>query len=266
MNDSTTRPFAVVTGGSSGIGRALAAQFVAHGYDVLVAAEDAGVDEAARALATNDGTVEALRTDLATAEGVEALAARLDDSGRPLDAVAINAGIGIGGYFVETPLERELELLDLNVRSTVHLTKRILPRMVERGRGRLLFTASIAGLMATPYEAVYGASKAFVKSFAAAIRNEVRERGVTVTTLMPGPTETNFFERADMMDTKIGNQPKVDAETVARQGFDALMNGTAEIVAGNLETKVEGATATLLPEAVTAARHGSAARPGSAQD
>ena len=265
MNDIATRPFAIVTGGSDGIGRSLAGQFVQHGYDVLIAAEDAGVNDAARDLSSADGTVEAIVVDLSTADGVDRLAERITSGGRPIDAIAINAGIGVGGAFTETSLEQELESIDLNVRSTVHLTKRILPSMVERGQGKILFTSSVASLMATPYEAVYGATKAFVKSFAAAIRNEVAETGVTVTTLMPGPTETNFFKRAGMMDTKVGADPKkADAEDVARQGFEALMSGKDQIIAGTLKTKLEGSVATLLPEKVTAGQHGAAAKPGSA--
>lgn len=265
MNNTAARSFAVVTGGSNGIGRALAAQFAQNGFDVLIAAEDAGVTEVATALSSTGKRVEAIQVDLSTPEGVEKLAETLQSQGRPIDAIAINAGIGVGGEFIETPLDRELEMIDLNVRSTVHLTKRVLPSLVERGQGKVLFTASIAGLMATPYEAVYGATKAFVKSFAAAIRNEVKEKGVTVTTLMPGPTETNFFKRADMMDTQVGTDPqKADADDVALQGFEALMSGRDEIIAGTLQTKLQGSVATLLPEAVTAGQHGAQAKPGSA--
>jgi short-subunit dehydrogenase len=261
---SSHRQFALVTGASSGIGKALAAEFARHDFDLLLVAEDAGLQDAARELSAAGSNVDTLQTDLSKPDGVESVAARIEASGRALDAAAINAGIGVGGEFITTPLKRELTLIDLNCRSTVHLTKRILPAMVQRGEGKLLFTSSIAGVMATPYEAVYGASKAFVKSFAAVVRNEVKERGVTVTTLMPGPTDTNFFHRAGMDDTKIGaEQNKADPSLVAREGFDALMAGKEEHIAGSLQTKVEGMSARVLPEAVTAGRHGSAAKPGS---
>ncbi len=224
-----------------------------------------GLADAARELQGLGAQVETVQVDLATPQGVEDLASRITSSGRPLDAVAINAGIGVGGRFVETPLDQELELIDLNCRSTVHLAKRVLPAMVARNAGRLLFTSSVAAVMATPYEAVYGASKAFVKSFAASLRNELKESEITVTTLMPGPTETNFFHRAGMDDTQVGaSDKKADPEQVARQGYEALMAGKHEVVAGPLMTKFEGTIAPALPEGVTAGRHGAMAEPGSA--
>jgi uncharacterized protein len=195
---------------------------------------------------------------------VEELAGRIG-AGRPLDAVAINAGIGVGGRFLETPLEDELELIDLNVRSTVHLAKRVLPAMVARNEGRVLITASIAALAATPYEAVYGASKAFGKSFAASLRNELKDTGVTVTTLMPGPTDTNFFHRAGMDDTEIGaSEKKADPEQVAKQAYDALMAGKHEVIGGPISTKFEGLMSKVVPEEITAGKHGKMAEPGSA--
>lgn len=129
-------------------------------------------------------------------------------------AIAINAGVGAGGDFArETDLQDDLNVIDLNVRSTVHLAKRVLQDMITRGQGRILFTSSIASSMPGTFNAVYNASKAFVQSFAEAIRNELKDTGVTVTALMPGPTDTEFFHRADMDGTKVGSgertiQPK----------------------------------------------------------
>ncbi len=264
MNDSS-KQFAVVTGASSGIGLALAKQFAKAGFDLLIAAEDAGLATAAAELRALGAQVETVQVDLATPAGVEELASRIA-AGRPPDVAAINAGIGVGGRFVETPLDQELQLVDLNCRSTVHLAKRVLPAMVARNAGRLLFTSSVAAVMATPYEAVYGASKAFVKSFAASLRNELKDSEITVTTLMPGPTDTNFFHRAGMDDTQVGaSDKKADPEQVAQQAYDALMAGKHEVVAGPLMTKFEGTIAPALPEGVTAGRHGSMAEPGSAQ-
>ncbi|HEY0380676.1 MAG TPA: SDR family NAD(P)-dependent oxidoreductase [Candidatus Elarobacter sp.] len=267
MQHAADRKYAVVTGGSSGIGLEIAKQFAQNGFDVLIAAEDAGIADAAREVEALGAAVEALQVDLATPDGVEELARTIASRARPVDALAINAGVGVGGRFLETPLEDELELIDLNVRSTVHLAKRALPAMVARGEGRVLITSSIAALMAAPYEAVYGASKAFGKSFAASLRNELKDTGVTITTLMPGPTDTNFFHRADMDDTEVGaDDKKADPAQVARQAFDALMGGKHEIIAGPLTTKFEGVMAKLSPEEVTAGRHAKMAEPGSASN
>jgi short-subunit dehydrogenase len=265
--NESDRPLALVTGASSGIGLALAREFANNGFDLVVVAENDEIAEVERELSGAGVHVRAIQADLATPDGVETVAQSVVASPRPVDVAALNAGVGVGGEFVETPLDKELRLVDLNVRSTVHLTKLLLPAMVRRGQGRLLFTSSIASLMATPYEAVYGASKAFVKSFAAAIRNEVKDQGVVVTTLLPGPTETNFFHRAGMDDTKIGaDSGKADPADIAREGYAALMAGEAEHVAGSPQTKAEALSARVLPEGVTAGRHGSAAKPGSSQN
>src|SRR4051794_3617723 len=233
----STRPLAVVTGASSGIGFELARQFAENGFDVLAAAEDAEIDTAAASLTRDGGgTVQPVRADLATYDGVESLYRAIVATGRPVDAIALNAGRGIGGDFArETDLRDELNIIDLNVTSTVHLAKRVLPDMIARGEGRVLFTSSIASTMPGTFQAVYNASKAFVQSFAEAVRNELKDTGVTVTSLMPGPTETEFFERADMEDTKVGAGRKDDPAQVAKQGFEALMKGDDHVVAGSLK-------------------------------
>jgi len=266
-SEVTGRPFAVVTGASSGIGYELAAQFAEHGYDVLVTAEDAEISLAADDLQRKYGaTVIPVRADLAVHGGVDQLWGAVLATGRPVDAIALNAGRGIGGDFVrETRLEDEQNVIDLNVTSTVRLAKRVLPGMVERGAGRVLFTSSIASTMPGTYQAVYNASKSFVQSFAEALRAELKDTGVTVTSLMPGPTETNFFHRAEMDDTPVGaSEHKDDAAQVARQGFEALMKGEEKVVAGSLMTKVQEATAKVTPDRLKAAMHGKMAEPGGA--
>lgn len=261
----TGRPLAVVTGASSGIGYELAKQFARNGFDLLVVAEDPGIVEAAQAFEGLGAQVESVRADLAKADGVEQLYSRIQKLGRPVDAIALNAGVGVGGHFIEdTDLQAELNMIQLNVTSTVHLAKRVLKDMVARGEGRVLFTSSVAALMPSPFEAVYGATKAFVQAFAMSLRNELKDTGVTVTALLPGPTETNFFHRAGMDDTKVGADEKDSAELVARQGFEALMAGEEKVIAGSLKTKALGTAARVLPDKVSAEMHRSMSEPGSA--
>jgi short-subunit dehydrogenase len=262
---TTARPLAVVTGASSGIGLELAKQFAAHGFDLVIAAEDAELVSAAAELQETGARVEAVRVDLAADEGVHELYRRITAVGRPVDAIALNAGIGVNGAFAtETDLADELKTIDLNVRSTVHLAKHVVIDMVARGEGRILFTSSIASAMPGTYQAVYNASKSFVQSFALALRAELKDTGVTVTSLMPGPTETEFFERADMLDTKIGAGDKDDPADVARDGFEALMAGEERVVSASLVTKLQGRGSRFLPDSAKAELHRRMAEPGSA--
>ncbi|MEU5566077.1 SDR family NAD(P)-dependent oxidoreductase [Micromonospora musae] len=260
------RPLAVVTGASSGIGYELAVQFAEHGFDLIIAAEDDGVGPAAARLRRDGGPqVQPVRVDLARADGVEELAAAVAATGRPVDALALNAGRGAGGAFVGgTDLADELNVVDLNVRSTVHLAKRLLPGMVERGAGRVLFTSSVASTMPGPFQAVYNGSKSFVQSFAEALRTELKDSGVTVTSLMPGPTDTGFFDRAQMQDTRIASGHKDDPRTVAEQGFEALMRGDQTVSAGSLRNKVQTAMGKIVPDRLKSETHKKMAEPGSA--
>ncbi len=259
------RPFAVVTGASSGIGLELARQFARHGYDLLIAAQHPRIHEAARELSASGTQVDSVETDLATYEGVEKLWQRIEQDGRPLDAIAINAGIGVSGDFaMDTSLEDELRLISLNVISPVHLAKRVLPVMLSEGRGKILFTSSIAGAMPSPFEAVYGASKAFLTSFAQAIRSELENKPVSITVLMPGATETEFFDRAGMKDTRLGASEKDDPAQVAKEGFEALMAGKDHVVAGSFKNKVQAAAGHVLPDPVVAGMHRRQSEPGSA--
>jgi short-subunit dehydrogenase len=252
------RPLAVVTGASSGIGYELARQFAQHGYDLVVCAEDIGIDAAARAFESDGARVHAVKVDLRTYEGVEEFYEEIQSRGLPVSAVAINAGVGVGGDFArETDLRDELAMIQLNVVSTVHLAKLLARDMVERGEGRILITASVAGTMPTPLSAVYGATKAFDLSFAASLRHELKDTGVSVTALLPGPTDTDFFERAGMDDTKSAEKAlKNDPADVARQGFDALMAGKDRVYAAtSLGTKLQGMAARFVPESVKAEQH-----------
>ena len=264
MINETEAPFAVVTGASSGIGYELAREFAEHGFDLLVAAEDGAIEEAAGRLRSLGAKVEAVSADLAEYDGVETLYERIRSSGRPVDAIAINAGVGQGGPFVENDLDAELNLIALNVTSVVHLAKRVVRDMVERNDGRILFTSSIAAEAPAPYEAVYGASKAFVQSFAEALRDELRNTNITITALQPGATETNFFHRAGMEDTKVGTMDKSDPADVARQGFEALMAGKDHVVAAMAMEQAQVAMGKVMPETTKAKMHRQVSEPGSA--
>ncbi len=205
----------------------------------------------------------AVRADLADAAGVLQAWAAITESGREIDALALNAGRGIGGAFVGgTELSEELDVIDVNVTSTVHLAKLVLPKMVARGSGRVLFTSSIASMMPGTYQAVYNASKSFVQSFAEALRAELEDTGVTVTALMPGPTDTNFFHRAEMDDTPVGAGRKDDPALVAEQGVRALLDGKQKVVAGSVRTKVQAAASKVMPDSAKAALHRKMAEPG----
>jgi short-subunit dehydrogenase len=260
----SSRDLAVVTGASSGIGFELAKQFAAHDFDLIVAAEDDAIHTAAAELEQLGVSVQPVQVDLSSDGGVDELYERMNAAGRPVRAVALNAGVGAGGAFAtDTPLEDELRIVDLNVRSTVHLAKHVVRDMVERDDGRILFTSSIASTMPGSYQAVYNASKSFVQSFALALRDELRDSNVTITLLMPGPTDTEFFERADMLDTKVGASDKDDPADVARQGYEALMAGDERVVAASLATKLQGRASRLLPDSAKAVMHRRMAKPDS---
>jgi len=260
---TTAGKLAVVTGASSGIGYELAKQFCENGYNLIMAAEDNGIHSAADFLRKSGTDVTPVQVDLATYEGVEDLYSQLQKAG-PIDAIAINAGVGVDGEFVQTSLADELNLINLNVVSTVHLAKLVAADMAERGEGKILFTSSVAGVMPAPFMAVYAASKAFVLSFSDALRQELKDSGVSVTALMPGPTDTQFFERAHMEDTKVGAGKKDDPALVAKQGFDGLMKGEQHVMAGSLKSRLMSMGAEIMPEAMKAKQHAKMAAPGSA--
>jgi short-subunit dehydrogenase len=246
---------ALVTGASSGIGFQLARQFHDNGFDLIVVADSDAIHETARELGA-----EAIQADLSTREGVEAVYKRLD--GRVPDAIALNAGLTARS----DDLERELSLIDLNVRSTVHLARLVTKDMADRGRGRVLFTSSIVASMPGPYQAAYNASKSFVQSFALGLRSELRRHGVSVTVLMPGPTETPIFGRANQENTRLGaSDHKDEPADVARQAFEALMAGRERVVAASLTTKLTAIAARVLPDAVKAELNRVVTRPGSAR-
>jgi short-subunit dehydrogenase len=260
MNSS--RPLAVVTGASAGIGYELAKQCASNGFDLIVAADEAAIMTVTRDFEVLGAKVEAVEADLATMEGVDELLDAID--GRPVDALLANAGRGLGKGFLDQDFDDIRHVIDTNITGTVYLIYEVGRAMRSRGRGRILITGSIAGFMPGTFQAVYNASKAFLDSFSFALRAELKDTGVTVTCLMPGATETDFFERADMLDTKIGTQKKDDPADVAKQGFEAMMKGEGDVVTG-WHNKLRSAISLLLPSGAGAELHRREAAPGTAR-
>jgi len=256
-----TRPFAIVTGASSGIGFELAKCCVANGFDLVVAADEPAIHDAANRLRKANASVEAVEADLATMQGVERLHAAV--KGRPVTALLANAGRGLGRAFLDQNFEDVRRVIDTNVTGTLYLIHLIGREMRARREGRILITGSIAGFMPGTYQAVYNGTKALLDSFSFALRAELKDTGVTVTCLMPGATETDFFERADMLDTKVGTQKKQAADEVAKIGFDAMMRGDGDVVTG-WSNKLRAAIANLTPSGVLAEQHRKMAEPGTA--
>jgi short-subunit dehydrogenase len=243
---------ALITGASSGIGFELAKLFAEHHYDLVVAAEDDSIYDVPSRLSQFSSEVRPVQVDLRTPDGVEHLYRSAVEGDRVLTAAALNAGIGRGGMFLETGLADDLSIVDLNVRSTVHLAKLVLRDMANRDDGKVLFTSSVAAMMPGSHQAVYNASKSFIQSFTEAVRDELRGTSITVTALLPGPTDTNFFHRANLDNTPIGKLPKDDPAQVAQQGFDALMRGRQKVVAASFSSKVMGTVSRVLPDTVKA--------------
>lgn len=255
--------FAIVTGASSGIGLELARCCAKSGFDLLIAADEPEIEAAATQLRALGGKVVAVQADLATVQGVNLLIH--EAAGRPVDAVLANAGRGLGHAFLDQDFADIRRVLDTNITGTVDLLYRVGRDMRARGAGRILITGSIAGFMPGSFQAVYNASKAFLDSFSFALRNELKDAGVTVSCLMPGPTDTEFFERADMMDTQVGqDNKKSNPSEVARIGFEAMMSGEGDIVAG-WKNKVQVALANVTPAPVLAEMHRKMAAPGSGE-
>ena len=254
---------AVVTGASSGIGFSLAKELASRGYDLVVCSSGERLSRATNAIQPFGTNVIQVTADLSIREGVGLLWKEITNLGRPVDVACLNAGIGVGGQFWETDLDEELKMIELNCTGTVQLAKYIVRQMRELNAGKILFTSSIAGEMVAPREAVYAATKAFLLSFAHSIRYELRDTGITVTTLQPGPTDTDFFHRAGMDDTKVGNEGKRQSQPddVAKDGLDALLAGKDHVYSHSATTKLEGAVANLVPASVKASMHEKMAKP-----
>jgi short-subunit dehydrogenase len=263
-----TNMLALVTGASSGIGYSLAKELANRGYDLVICSSGDRLQAAAQDFRSTGVSVVEVTADLSTREGVDELWNRTKALGRSVDIACLNAGIGVGGLFQETDLEEELRMVNLNCTGTVQLAKYLVKDMVARDSGKILFTASIAGEMVAPREAVYAATKAFDLSFAHSLRYELRDTSITVTALQPGPTDTDFFHRAGMENTEVGSEGKSESqpEDVARQGIEALLSGKDHVYAASTKTKVEGMMANVIPGKVKGAMHEKMARPKTGTD
>ena len=248
---------AAITGASSGIGYNLAKVFAENGFDLIIVSAGDRLDDAEANLRSLGSNVTAVHADLATYEGCEQFWQAVQATGRKLDAIALNAGVGVGGLFADTDLDKEINLIRLNVEGTVHVAKHAVRKMIGQREGRILIVSSIAGEMVAPKEAVYAASKAFDLSLAKSLRYELKDTGVTVTVLQPGPTDTDFFNRAGVGDTKAGTEGKKESDPydVAKQAFKALMDGDEQLYSASLKTKIQGSVLGAVPEGVMAKMH-----------
>jgi short-subunit dehydrogenase len=258
----SSRKLAVVTGASSGIGLEIAKLAAKDGYDLIVAADTPFV-EASPALKDLGVTVEEVETDLATKNGVAELLSLVGD--RPVDVLVANAGHGLGHGFLNQDPDEWQHVINTDITGTLLLIQPIVQRMVERGEGKVLITGSIAGHLAGAFQAVYNGSKAFIDSFAAALNEEIKASGVTVTCLKPGATETNFFHRAELDDTKVGQQKKADPADVAKTGWEAMKKGEPAVIHGVMN-KMRVAAADVMTDAQTAKLHRAEAEPGSGSE
>lgn len=260
-----SKKLAVVTGASSGIGLELAKIAAGDGYDLIIAADEDQIDIAADILRSIGVTVDAMRVDLSNKEGARDFARFVADNGQPVDLLLANAGRGLGKGFLDQDLDEALHVVNTNVIGTVSLIHTIANQMRARGDGKILITGSIAGFIPGTYQAVYNGTKAFLNSFAVALRHELKDVGVTVTCLMPGPTQTKFFERADMLDTEVGQAEKDDPADVAKAGFKALMNNEGDVVAG-WKNKLQSVMANVTPSGILAEQHAKMAAPVTGKD
>jgi len=261
----STGKLAVVTGASSGIGFELAKIAAREGYDLLIAADEAEIENSAGELRSTGVNVDAVQADLATREGVSKLVERIRNNRSQVELLMANAGRGLGHGFLDQDLGKVRRVVDTNITGTMELIHAVGNMMRDQRRGRILITGSIAGFMPGTFQAVYNGTKAFLNSFSFALRNELRDSGVTVTCLMPGATDTRFFERANMLDTKVGSQAKDDPADVAKIGFDAMMDREGDVVSG-WKNKLQAAVANVMPAEMLAEQHRKMAEPGSAKN
>lgn len=247
------RLFALITGGSSGIGFELAKVFAENGYNLILVARSAETlaKISSELQQQHHIHVDVLSYDLSDRNNVFELCKEVDRLGIRVDVLVNNAGQGCYGQFIDTDVQEELKMIQLNIDAYVILTKHFLAKMVARNEGRILNVSSIAGKMPGPYQAVYHGTKAFIHSFSEAIRAEVHDTGVTITSLLPGATDTDFFHKAHMEESKMLEQKLSDPSKVAKEGFDALMRGDDMVIPG-AKWKAQIAASNFTPDATLA--------------
>lgn len=258
----TQRPLAIVTGASSGIGFALAMQAARGGHDLVIAADDARIFSAAEHLRRHDARVDVVEADLATLAGNDRVLDAVRD--RPIALLCANAAHGLGQAFLDQDFNDIRHVVDTNVTGTLYLIHRVGGVMRRQHEGRILITGSIAGFIPGGRQAVYDGTKALIDSFAIALRSELDGSGVTVTTLMPGLTDTGFFRRAGLLGTKVGAAPKQPASEVARIGYEAVLRGEAQVIVG-WKNKLQTLIASFAPATFLARQHGIQAAPSGAR-
>jgi short-subunit dehydrogenase len=242
---------ALITGASSGIGYELAKLFARDHYNLVIVSRNQNELEAKAAEFRQSGIeVTVIAKDLSKMEEAKALCREVNV---PIDILVNDAGQGVYGLFQDNDLERELDIIHLNICATVILTKHFVKEMAARGAGKVLNLGSVAGKLPGPWQAVYHATKAFVLSFTTAVREEMKDSGVTFTALMPGITDTDFFNKAGMNDSKALQDPdvKADPAEVAKDGYEALMAGDDRVISG-FKNKLEVNAANLMPDSAVA--------------
>jgi short-subunit dehydrogenase len=245
---------ALITGGTSGIGYELAKLFAKDGYNLIIVARD-------------EEELRNTETDLTNAYGINVMSVSKDlfepqaafelyeevaSAGVQPYVLVNDAGQGLYGKFVDTDIKRELSIIQLNISSLVVLTKLFLKDMVQRGDGKILNLSSVAGKIPGPYQSVYHGTKAFVQSFTEAIRSEVKDSGVVITALLPGATDTDFFNKAEMQNSKIVQDGKLaDPAIVAKDGYEALMKNDDMVISG-FKNKMQVAASNIMPDSKVA--------------
>lgn len=249
----TDKTYTLITGGTSGIGYELAKIFAKNGHNLIIVARDqAELGVVSHELRTEGIDVIPIAKDLFNPESPFDLYQEIKEKELTVDILVNNAGQGQYGEFADTHIKRELAIIQLNISSLVALTKFFLRDMLDRGDGKIMNLSSIASKSPGPLQSVYHGTKAFVQSFTQAVHNEVKDKGITVTALLPGATDTDFFHKADMMEAKVVTDGKLgDAAKVAKDGYDALMKG-ADMVVSGFKNKVQVAMSNVLPDQVVA--------------
>jgi short-subunit dehydrogenase len=245
--------YTLITGGTTGIGFELARIFAKNGHNLIIVARDGEELLAAKSQLDEYGvSVLTMEKDLFNPEAPFELYEEISANEFDVNILVNNAGQGVYGDFADTDIWRELKIIQLNIGAVVVLTKAFLLEMLQKGRGRILNVSSVASKSPGPLQSVYHGTKAFVQSFTEAVREEVKDYGIVVTALLPGPTDTDFFSKANMEESKVVQEGKLaDPAKVAEDGYKALMKDDDMVVSG-LKNKIQVAMSNIMPDAAAA--------------